>query len=148
MMVTERGAVVVVHFHDLQVVVGINVSKAEVVLPDTGSDVLQVNYKMVPSFTMKGVVFLSPKQIHIAEVCAGEKLQQLERTDSVGRSKTAYFSIDIFQSGTEKLTDKGSDVNLRHEDGSSTWQSRFHFEEAWLHDAETKGIIKKGWQQL
>ncbi|KAL5754837.1 hypothetical protein ACOSP7_023057 [Xanthoceras sorbifolium] len=70
---------------------------------------------MVPSFTMKGVVFLSPKQIHIAEVCAGEKLQQLERTDS---------------------------------DGSSTWQSRFHFEEAWLHDAETKGIIKKGWQQL
>ncbi|KAL5818959.1 hypothetical protein ACOSQ4_022801 [Xanthoceras sorbifolium] len=54
-----------------------------------------------------------------AEVYVGEKPQQLERTDSVGRSETAFLSVENLQSGTERLAHKGSDVNSQHEESTA-----------------------------
>ncbi|KAL5794439.1 hypothetical protein ACOSP7_003033 [Xanthoceras sorbifolium] len=34
------------------------------------------------------------------------------------------------------------------QNGSNSWQSRFHFEEAWLHDEEAKKIIENNWHHL
>ncbi|KAL5752315.1 hypothetical protein ACOSQ2_022822 [Xanthoceras sorbifolium] len=59
------------------------------------------------------------QHIHIAEVYVGEKPQQLERTDSVGRSETAFLSVENLQSGTERLAHKGSDVNSQHEESTA-----------------------------
>ncbi|KAL5834997.1 hypothetical protein ACOSQ4_014494 [Xanthoceras sorbifolium] len=84
--------------------------------PDSDSVVGQINESMVSSFTGKGVVFISPKQV-IIEECLVQNVQQVERTDSV-------------------------------QNGSNSWQSHFHFEEAWLHDEEAKKIIQNNWHHL
>ncbi|KAL5770270.1 hypothetical protein ACOSP7_014424 [Xanthoceras sorbifolium] len=177
--------------------------------PDSYSVVGQINESTMSSFTGKGVVFMSPKQI-IMEECLVQNVQQVKRTNSIGRSETDFYSVDTLQSASEKLTDKGSAVNSRYEDsttvvnliddtveissprkkrwkriareksacrhigdfedglgkraaddpieeeganlhvqnGSNSWQSRFHFEEAWLHDEEAKKIIENNWHHL
>ncbi|KAL5758434.1 hypothetical protein ACOSP7_021045 [Xanthoceras sorbifolium] len=69
-----------------------------------------INESTVSSFTGKGLVFMSPKQV-IMEECLVQNVQQVERTDLV-------------------------------QNGSNSWQSRFHFKEAWLHDEEAKKIIE------
>ncbi|KAL5759592.1 hypothetical protein ACOSP7_018112 [Xanthoceras sorbifolium] len=80
--------------------------------PNSDNVVVQINESKVSSFTGKGVVFMSPKQV-IMEECLVENVQQVERTDSVGRSETDFYSVDTLQSASEKLTDKGSTVNSR-----------------------------------
>ncbi|KAL5819581.1 hypothetical protein ACOSQ4_023423 [Xanthoceras sorbifolium] len=66
--------------------------------PDSDSVVVQINESKVSSFTGKGV--------------------QVERTNSVGRSETDFYSVDTLQSASKKLTDKGSAVNSRQEDST------------------------------
>ncbi|KAL5861598.1 hypothetical protein ACOSQ4_002894 [Xanthoceras sorbifolium] len=86
--------------------------------PDSDSVVGQINESTVSSFTRKGVVFMSPKQV-IMEECLVQNVQQVEKTDSVGRSETDFYSVDTLQSASEKLTDKGSAVNSRQEDSTA-----------------------------
>ncbi|KAL5752922.1 hypothetical protein ACOSQ2_023429 [Xanthoceras sorbifolium] len=69
------------------------------------SNTAGINESKVSSFTGKGVVFMSPKQ-------------QVERTNSVGRSETDFYSVDTLQSASKKLTDKSSAVNSRQEDST------------------------------
>ncbi|KAL5823757.1 hypothetical protein ACOSQ3_021732 [Xanthoceras sorbifolium] len=52
------------------------------------------------------------------EECLVENVQQVERTNSVGRSETDFYSVDTLQSASEKLTDKGSAVNSRQDDST------------------------------
>ncbi|KAL5823400.1 hypothetical protein ACOSQ4_021300 [Xanthoceras sorbifolium] len=61
------------------------IEKKEKERKNSDSVVGQINESTVSSFTGKGVVFMSPKQV-IMEECLVQNVQQVERTDLVGRS--------------------------------------------------------------
>ncbi|KAL5754887.1 hypothetical protein ACOSP7_023107 [Xanthoceras sorbifolium] len=69
---------------------------------------------------------------------------------------TLQWRIQFLEASIRHLDYESSDhralivenISKKVQNGSNSWQSRFHFEEAWLHDEEAKKIIENNWHHL
>ncbi|KAL5748487.1 hypothetical protein ACOSP7_025529 [Xanthoceras sorbifolium] len=101
----------------------ININEAKIgaaAPPDSYSVVVQINESKVSSFTGKGVVFMSPKQV-IMEECLVENVQQVKRTDSVQNGSNSWQSCFPFNKAWlhDEEAKKIIENNWHHLQGSS-----------------------------